>query len=165
MTIAYSTRPSTPDQMALPHGLSPPAQFHRNSHSPVTTRTSPTSPLRRVSASRGSDRDSDNKTPSGQWPGRYGHSMGFGSSNERGGIEEEAVDDSSPVDTPESHSTAEKRRKPALKLEEAGSSKKPRRMFSERGLESKLTCSGRPSYPWHLPRRRSMQWCRRQSRM
>lgn len=52
--------------------------------------------------------------------------MGFGSSNERGGIEEEAMDDSSPVDTPESHSAADKRRKPALKLDEAGSSKKPR---------------------------------------
>ena len=109
--------------MALPHGLSPPAQLHRNSHSPVAARTSPTSPLRRVSASRGSDHP-DNK--SGQWPGRYGSSMGFGSSNERGGIEEEAVD-SSPVDTPESQTTAEKRRKPVLKLEEAGSSKKPRR--------------------------------------
>ena len=151
MTIAYS-RSSPPDQMA--HGLSPPAQFHRNSHSPVAARTSPTSPFRRVSASRGSDHP-DNKN-SGQWPGRYGHSMGFGSSNERGGIEEEAVDDSSPVDTPESQSTAEKRRKPALKLEEAGSSKKPRCMSKKRELELRLTHSGRPSYTRHLPRRRSM---------
>jgi hypothetical protein len=160
MTIAYSTRQSTPDQMA--HGLSPPAQFHRNSHSPVAARTSPTSPLRRVSASRGSDHP-DTKTPAGQWPGRYGHSMGFGSSNERGGIEEEAVDDSSPVDTPESQTTAEKRRKPALKLEEAGSSKKPR--CTSDHLELELTYSGRPSYTRYLPWRRSMQWCRRKSWM
>ena len=55
--------------------------------------------------------------------------MGFGSSNERGGNEDEVMDDSSPVDTPESQTTAEKRRKPALKLEEAGSSKKPRCTF------------------------------------
>jgi hypothetical protein len=162
MTIAYSTRQSTPDQMA--HGLSPPAQFHRNSHSPVAARISPTSPLRRVSASRGSDHP-DNKTPAGQWPGRYGHSMGFGSSNERGGIEEEAVDDSSPVDTPESQTTAEKRRKPALKLEEAGSSKKPRRKLKQIYLFMRANCSGRPPHPRHLPWRRSMQWCRRKSWM
>jgi hypothetical protein len=103
----------------------------RNSHSPVTARTSPTSPLRRVSMSRRPEsREPDVKTPGGLWPGRYGPSLskGFGSSNERGVAEDEAIDDVSPADTPESHTTVDKRSKPALKLEEAapGSNKKPR---------------------------------------
>jgi hypothetical protein len=122
-----STRP-----MAYPSTRSPSASapgLTRNSHSPVIARTSPVSPMRRVSASRGSDsRDPENKTPSGHWPGRYSasYSTGFGSSNERGVAEEEAIDDgSSVVETPESQIVA-RRRKPALKLEEAVSNKKPR---------------------------------------
>jgi hypothetical protein len=39
------------------------------------------------------------------------------------------VEDSSPADTPESHTAADKRRKPPLKLEDVGSNKKPKRMY------------------------------------
>jgi hypothetical protein len=132
--MAIADLPSiSPDyQMAHPATRSPSASIPgttRNSHSPVIARTSPASPMRRVSASRGSDAvDSETKTPSGQWPGRYSasYSMGFGSSNERGVIEEEAVDDgSSVVETPESQTT-DKRRKLALKLEDSMSNKKPK---------------------------------------
>jgi hypothetical protein len=51
--------------------------------------------------------------------------MGFGSSNERGVVEEEAVDELSDRGTPDTHSV-DKRRKPNLKLEEPLPSKKPK---------------------------------------
>jgi hypothetical protein len=132
--------------MAYPPTLSPAASASiRNSHSPVIARRSPTSPLRRVSASRGSN-DPDIQTPSSQWQGRYGHSMGFGSSNERGGFEEEVMDDSSPVDTPESHAAADNRRKPALKLEDVGSNKKPKCTFAS-GLQWPRTIQKKADIP------------------
>lgn len=78
-------------------------------------------------------RDGDAQPGSAGWPGRLGagYKMGFGHSNERGGAEDEVVNDSasdrdgerSRRPTPEKRSTS----RPRLKIEEASPAKRPRR--------------------------------------
>lgn len=121
---------------ALSPSASGPTPGTRNSHSPVTARTSPISAYRRFSSTRTSgsrDEDSNLSGPA-QWSARYahGHSMGFGSSNERGGAEEEAVDDSSDRETPDGTPALPSRQRmarPTLQLDES-INKKPKREIS-----------------------------------
>lgn len=123
---------TTSPRSAYPKPIAP-GSSARQSHSPVTAR-SPESSYRRYSSSRLSDaREEDPAPGTAGWPGRLGASynkMGFGSSNERGGDEDEAIDSASDREggasrkpTPEKRSTP----RPILKIEEASPVKRPRR--------------------------------------
>lgn len=123
-----------------------PGSIARQSHSPVAAR-SPESSYRRYSSSRLSDAREEDPAPGpAGWPGRLGASynkMGFGSSNERGVDDDEAIDSASDREggasrrpTPEKRSTP----RPTLKIEEASPAKKPRRESTDTGTGLVFSC-------------------------
>lgn len=152
LTIQYQSFMAPPPAATSPPLTAPAEASHpgsaRQSHSPVTAR-SPSTAYRRFSSSRMSDvRDEDHKAASGLWAGRFGPSnkMGFGDSNERGGADDEAVDNSSSDHEGQSSRSrpGERRQgsRPSLKIEQASPAKKPRRKFRRHAspVTTSLTC-------------------------